>query len=269
MSGAEGRPRIFVHIGTHKTGTTSLQDWLGRHETELRERFRLGVYQGAFPNCREIGLACASPSRSLPTRGIPQWVDPEWRRHVSELVAAQLARPEDLILSAEVLSFLRSTAEVQHLAQLLRERDVTILVVLRNRADFLESWAKHLQRDRYKLSRDPSSFAYVQADSWLADYDSLVGAYRDVFGDDHVRIIDYDQAMSSHGSIVPLVMAEIVGASKTLPDWQSARKNVGSDVAKSRKEAQEPLIVRLARFVRHPVDTSKRVIERRRNDAKY
>ncbi len=269
MSGAEGRPRIFVHIGTHKTGTTSFQDWLARHETELQDRFGLGVYHGAFPNCREVGLACASPSRSLPTRGIPQWIDPEWRRHVSGLVTTQLARPEDLVLSSEALSFLRSPAEVETLARLLQGREATILVVLRNRAEFLESWAKHLQRDRYKLSRDPSSFAYVKDDSWLADYDSLLDAYRSIFGTEHVRVIDYDHAMSSHGSVIPLLMSEIVGADAPLPDWQSARKNVGSDVARSRKNAQEPFGVRLARFVRHPIVTSRRVMARRQHDARY
>ena len=269
MERTEGRRRLFVHIGTHKTGTSSLQEWLTRHETELRARFGLGVYHGAFPNCREVGLACASPSRTLPTRGISQWVDPEWRRHVRDLVATQLAREEDLILSCEALSFLRTTAEVDELAQMVRGREVVILVVLRNRADFLESWAKHLQRDRYKLSSDPSSFAYVKDDSWLADYDSLLDAYRLVFGGDHVRVVDYDKAMSIHCSIIPPLMAEVVGDNAEIPDWRSARKNVGSDVAKSREEAKERLVVRLARFVRQPLATTRRVIDRRRNDAKY
>ena len=269
MSGVEGRPRIFVHIGTHKTGTSSFQEWLGRHESELLERFGIGTYRGAFPNCREIGLACASPNRSLPTRGIPQWVDPAWRRHVGELVAVQLARSEDLVLSSEALSFLRSPDEVRHLAQLLHGRDVTILVVLRNRADFLDSWAKHLRRDRYKLSRDPKSFAYVETDSWLADYDSLVGVYQSVFGADHVRVIDYDQAMARNGSIIPAVMAEVVSDVTDLPDWHSARKNVGSEVAKSRKQSKESMRERAARFSRHPIATSRRVAQRRRKDARY
>ena len=269
MDGAKGRARIFVHIGTHKTGTTSFQNWLRDNESALRERFGLGVYHGVFPNCREVGLACASPERSLPTRGISQWVDPEWRRHVGELVAAQLARPEDLVLSSEALSFLRSPTEIEHLAELLRERDVTILVVLRNRPDFLESWANHLRRDRYKLSRDPSSFAYVRPDSWLADYEMLLGAYRAVFGEDHVRVIDYDKALSEQGSIIPLVMAEVVGENVSLPDWRMARHNVGSVVTKSRQDAQEQLHVRIARLVRHPIVTTRRVVQRRRDDAKY
>ena len=268
MERAEGRPRLFVHIGTHKTGTTSFQDWLLRHETELQARFGLGVYRGAIPNNREVGLACASPDRSLPTRGIPQWVDPEWRRHVGDLVAAQLERNEDLILSCEALSFLRSTAEVEHLARMVRGRNVTILVALRNRTDFLRSWADHLQRDRYKLSKDPRSFAYVGADSWLADYDVLLGAFREVFGHERVRTIDYDAAIDRDGSVIPSLMHEVVGE-VPLPEWRSARKNVGDEVARSRNEARERFVTRLARLVQHPVATIRRVSARRRRDTRY
>jgi len=269
MERAEGRPRLFVHIGTHKTGTTSFQHWLLRHETELRARFGLGVYHGAFPNNREVGLACASPDRSLPTRGIPQWVDPEWRSHVGELVAEQLGRNEDLILSSEALSFLRSTAEVENLARMVDGRDVWILVALRDRADFLRSWAGHLQRDRYKLSKDPRSFAYVEPDSWLADYDVLLSAYGAVFGNERVRTIDYDAAIAQDGSVIPALMREVVGPDASIPDWHDARKNVGEQVARSRQDARESMATRFARFARQPIVTTRRVVTRIRNDARY
>ena len=269
MDKAEGRHRLFVHIGTHKTGTTSFQHWLLRHETELHTRFGLGVYHGAFPNNREVGLACASVERSLPTRGIPQWVEPEWRRHVGDLVAEQLRRDDDLVLSSEALSFLRERSEVERLAQMVRGRDVTILAVLRNRADFLRSWGDHLQRDRYKLSKDPRSFAYVGPDSWLADYDTLLDTYRHVFGKENVRAIDYDETIARDGSVIPALMREIVGDDAPLPDWRSAQMNIGRDVAKSRNDAREKIGRRLVRFVIHPLATTKRVLARRRHDARY
>jgi len=267
MEKAEGR-QLFVHIGTHKTGTTSFQHWLLRHEADLRERFGLGVYHGAFPNAREVGLACASPDRSLPTRGIPQWVDSEWRRHVGELVATQLMRDEDLVLSTETLSFLRSTAEVERFARMVSDRNVQILAVLRNRTDFLRSWSEHLQRDRYRLSKDRNSFAYVEPDSWLADYDTLLGVYREVFGSDNVHVVDYDAATEQHGSVIPALMREVVGDA-TIPEWLSSRKNVGDDVARSRDEAREHLTRRMVRFFRQPVATIRRVRARRRLESRY
>jgi hypothetical protein len=269
MERAEGRPRLFVHIGTHKTGTTSFQHWLLRHEEELLAGFGLGVYHGAFPNNREVGLACASTDRSLPTRGIPQWVDPEWRKHVAELVADQLERDEDLVLSCEALSFLRTSVEVERLARMLTSRDVFILVALRNRTDFLRSWSEHLQRDRYKLSRDPRSFAYVEPDSWLADYEVLLSAYGAVFSNERVRTIDYDVAIAQDGSVIPALMREVVGPDASIPEWRGARKNVGEQVERSRQEARESMATRFARFARQPIATTRRVVNRIRNDARY
>jgi hypothetical protein len=251
-----------VHIGTHKTGTTSFQHWLRQHERELDERFGLATYQGAFPNNREVGLACARPSRQLPTRGIDQWVDPEWRRHVHELVATQLARETDVIMSAEALSFLRYDDEVDTFSTLLGEREALILVALRNPGEFLRSWSAHLTRDGYRLSTDPASFAYVGADSWLADYPSLVDVYRRAFGAAKVRVIDYDDALRRYGSVIPALMDEILGAEAVIPDWGNARLNVGIEVERSRRDPAARFDRRLGRLVRHPLSTTKRVTAR-------
>ena len=263
MSEPALRRRLFVHIGTHKTGTTSFQHWLREHETELRQRFGLGVYQGAFPNNREVGLACARPERSLPTRGIEQWVDPEWRRHVASLVATQLAREEDLVLSAEALSFLRHEDEVRRVAEMFGDRETLIIVALRNPEGFLQSWAGHLTRDGYRLSNDPSSFAYVGTDSWLVDFPALLSAYRNVFGMAKVRVIDYDDAHQRFGSVIPALMGEIVGVEAMIPEWSRARKNVGVEVEQSRRDPAGRLDRRLLRLARHPLSTTRRVMNRR------
>ena len=262
MNEPAARRRLFVHIGTHKTGTTAFQHWLREHEIELRQRFGLGVYQGAFPNNREVGLACARPERSLPTRGIDQWVDPEWRRHVADLVTAQLSRDEDLVLSAEVLSFLRHDDEVGRLAEMFGDRETLIIVTLRNPEGFLHSWTGHLTRDEYRLSADPSSFAYVGADSWLVDYPALLSAYRNVFGPAKVRVIDYDDAHQRFGSVIPALMSVIVGVEAMIPEWGGARKNVGVEVEQSRRDPARRLDRRLLRLARHPLSTTRRVTNR-------
>ena len=41
---------IFIHVGTQKTGTTSLQKFAAEHRTELRAR---GLW---YPSYREMGL---------------------------------------------------------------------------------------------------------------------------------------------------------------------------------------------------------------------
>jgi len=85
-----------------------------------------------------------------------------------------------------------------------------------------------LIRDGFSESSDPTSFAYLNADSWLVDYDEILQSYRHVFGADHVHHVDYDAALSRDSSIIPAVMAHVVGDTSDLPDWRDVRRNRGS-----------------------------------------
>lgn len=242
----ESPRRVFLHIGTHKTGTTSFQKWLRENEDDLRNRFGLGVYHGGFPNNREVGLACANTDRLLPVRNIPQWSDPVWRDHVNDLARVQMQRDEaSIIVSAESLSFLRADEEVRRAQRMFADREVTILLTLREPADFLASWGRHLTRGRYELSDDPKSFAYVSVDSWLARYDDLIDAYARVFGRDRVLTVSYEEATSEHGSVIPGLMRHIVSDLTSLPDWSGYRFNTSEQFATPRRFSPKWVLARI------------------------
>jgi hypothetical protein len=243
--------RVFLHIGTHKTGTTSFQKWLRENEDDLRSRFGLGVYLGGFPNNRELGLACANTDRLLPVRRIPQWSDHLWRDHVNELARVQMQRDEpSIIVSAESLSFLRADEEVRRVQHMFADREVTILLTLREPADFLASWGRHLTRSKYELSDDPKSFAYVAADSWLARYDDLIDVFGRVFGRDRVLTVDYEEATSEHGSVIPGLMRHLVGDVRDLPDWSGYRFNTSAQFATPRRFSPRWALSRLGHIFR-------------------
>ena len=245
--------RVFLHIGTHKTGTTSFQKWLREHEDVLRERHGLGVYRGGFPNNREVGLACANVDRLLPVRQIPQWSDPVWRDHVNDLARIQMQRDEpSIIVSAESLSFLRADDEIRRVHRMFSDREATILVTLREPAEFLASWGRHLTRGKYELSDDPRSFAYVGADSWLARYDELIDAYARVFGRDRVLTIDYERVTAEHGSVIPGIMRHVVGDTTELPDWSGYRFNTSAQFASPRRFSPGWVKERLMHALRRP-----------------
>ncbi len=192
----------------------------------LLEHFGLAVYQGAFPNAREVGLACANIDRLLPVRNLPQWNDPAWRAHVGETIQTQLARDfSSMVISSEALSFLRAPEELQRVKNLLEGFDVTILVTLRNPLEYLGSWQRHLTRTGYELSDDPISFAYVKEDSWLARYDHLIDAYATAFGPDRMITVDYESANAQFGSVIPALMRHVVDDIAQLPAWSSVRFN--------------------------------------------
>jgi hypothetical protein len=152
-----------------------------------------------------------------------------------------------LVIASETLSFLRNPAELSALAKLLTTREVTVVVTLRERSDYLRSWAEHLTRDGFTLSDDPNSFAYVQPDSWLADYDSLLAAYRNQFGQDSVRIVDYEAEIRAHTSVIPGIMKHVVATTNNLPEWHGVFKNSSKQFSEKQKPFLQRVIRRLTR----------------------
>ena len=222
--------RAIVHIGTHKTGSTSLQYWLAQHAAELERDHHLGVYRPIHPNGRELALLCANPDRSIPTiREIPEWRSESWRTQSWGHVRSEIERSDEvLLLSNETLSLLRTTAELERLAELLAPRAIDIVLVTRRPADFLRSWREQLTRDGFSPSEDQRSFAYLETNSWLVDYDEIVRVNQGVFGADHVHVVDYDAAMATFGSVIPAIMAQCGLDVSSLPEWSNVRRNRGT-----------------------------------------
>ena len=154
---------------------------------------------------------------------------------------------ETLVIASETLSFLRNPAELSALAKLLTTREVTVVVTLRERSDYLRSWAEHLTRDGFTLSDDTNSFAYVQPDSWLADYDSLLAAYRNQFGQESVRVVDYEAEIQANTTVIPGIMKHIVATTDDLPEWHGVFKNSSKQFSEKRKPFLQRAIRRLTR----------------------
>ena len=181
-------------------------------------------------------------------RRIPEWNTEHWQRYVTQHVLSQVEGPaETLVIASETLSFLRNPAELSALAELLTTREVTVVVTLRERSDYLRSWAEHLTRDGFTLSDDPNSFAYVQPDSWLADYDSLLAAYRNQFGQESVRVVDYEAEILAHTSVIPGIMKHIVATTDNLPEWHGVFKNSSKQFSEMQKPFLQRVIHRLTR----------------------
>lgn len=208
--------RLFVHIGTHKTGTKSIQSFLDSAQSRLAEQdchFYLGL-QGIRTCHGELGLAALRDDRdSFARRRFPAARGAEYVEHVRRHVGDCLRRVQEqtVIFSNEDLSYLRFPDELATLHDLLgREHHVTIVVFLRERREFLRSYRQQLLSvPGRQLSRDERSAFYVEPDSWLADYDALLAAYGREFGQANVRALDYDAAVSSAGSVIPAFMRAI------------------------------------------------------------
>jgi hypothetical protein len=227
--------RVILHIGTFKTGTTSFQRWFTDHADAIESSHGFRWFRGFFPDAREIAAACIDDGRQTPAmaleffprRGTEEWV--AWKESVRHNVAQQVAASQaPIVVSCEALCLLRTDTELARLAELFPPESTRILLCLRSPEGFLRSWKSHLEHDFFQRSTDPTSFAYVENDTWLVDYETLVNGYRHWFGADDVTVVDYDSAMAAHGSVIPALTATFFPVGASLPGWETYRLNKSS-----------------------------------------
>jgi hypothetical protein len=216
------RKRVVLHIGTHKTGTTSIQRFLRDHEELLRAAgvvFPPGLLRDA--NHMELHMLAMRAGRESPARRAhPDAAGPAWeasaREHVRRAVAEATA--DTVVLSAEGLWFLRHDDEMTRLRDLFGEHDVEVVVLVRDATSFLASYARTLDELGIARSGDPASVAYVESDSWLVDVDGNLARWRAAFGADRVTVLDYDACVRADGSVIPAFLERLGIARSRLPD---------------------------------------------------
>lgn len=209
-----GTPRTVLHVGMHKTGSTSIQQLL-RDEGALLASVGASFPAGfLIPSLHsDLPLLVLRPGRTWPARlRFPETDDPAWQRAAADHIRRAVAgAPQPVVVwSHEDLSYVRHDDELSRLRELLGDAPVQVVVYHRRRADFLRSYRDQLQATGFELSDDQSSFAYVQPDSWVADQDAVIETYRRGFGHEHVFVVDYDDALQRDGSVIPS-FAELLG----------------------------------------------------------
>jgi len=210
--------QVFLHIGTHKTGTTSIQTFLDEHRT------RLGSVGARFFDGRliphnhvELHLSAMRPGRSSPIHVLKNiQVDDRFRRRTHRAVRRFLRRSteERLLFSAEGLSYLRYADEIAFLRSAFAGYPVRVIVFLRDAQDFLRSYRAQMHKLGFAESDDPESFAYTRADSWLVQWDRMLGVYGQAFGEENLVVRRFEGEIERWGSVVPSFL-DGVGSPRT------------------------------------------------------
>lgn len=219
---------VILHVGLHKTGTTSIQQWLRDHEAllaEYRIRFPRGWLQ--LNNHFELPLTLMRLDRMTNARRrSDEWRNPAWRSNVIRQVIDDLRNhPEETsVLSSENLSWFRHDDEFLGLREVVG--DAHIVIYLRNKADFLASLTAHFNKNGMPgVSTDPAAYNYVEPDTWLADFDARVADWRRWFT--RVTVIDYDEVTAGGRSVVASFV-ELLGVAVP-DDVEAYRLNTRAD----------------------------------------
>jgi len=215
------RPHVWLHVGTPKTGTTSIQAFLKSQPGFLASSgYRLITCPRGKPNFKHLTLASLLPSRRplIKMRGMPSALGlPFMKWRVRRSIAKQISESSSgqFIVSNESLSYLRHAGEIEALRSLFpAECRFSAILVLRDKQDFLASRRKQILKQKLPISKVNGSSTYVEADSWLVDYDSVASAFSKIAGE--VKVIDYDLAMRTDNNIIPAFLATL--GVRTIPE---------------------------------------------------
>lgn len=211
--------RIFLHIGTHKTGTTAIQKFLSNAEEKLREDSilypksgRPDVEHGAQYGHHLLAWAI------LKKNGIDHFND--WERVVNEI---KVADQRTVVLSAE--GFESCTEEqVQKVSALLDDFEVHIILYLRNPFDYTVSSYKQF----VKSGITAESFEEF-AKRWVkrCNYSELVQRWARFFERKNVHVTLYDRCLEVEDYSVEKSILDVLGVkSDRYKDCLAAPANV-------------------------------------------
>lgn len=177
--------KTIIHIGQHKTGTTSIQQFLqDNRKTLARTGLHVPSKIAGHPSPSHFILNVYALAADRYSSQKERIIAQNGKKYISKLESmlqkdiakiykrAEKNKCDQVIWSNEGLYLLNSVAEYQRLTSLFTHNSTEIEVVccFRDVASYRESYLKQLQKQKITTSADPDSYRYLGPDSWLLDY---------------------------------------------------------------------------------------------------
>lgn len=207
-------PSLYLHVGPHKTGTTSIQELLSVNARQIGargtrvylERHGWGKPQG---NAWQLAHAFVREELATPMRlNGSEHQDEAARRARIERFSRWVSRGGGgaVIVSSESFSFLRTEAEACRLRVLFKANFDTVVPIIARREseEWRRSWTKQLEVMGVAQAVSAAVDTQRVDAQWYFDWGALL-AFWEQFGE--ARIIDYDAALAKDGSILPTFLA--------------------------------------------------------------
>ena len=183
--------KLTLHIGLHKTGSTTIQAWLKKIRGQL-------VAQGTlYP---ETGCPHSIPegqhdlARSIKGhQAVKQSVDAIWRSLAIEVASAQ---PQHLLISSEDFSVLTQEQVCEVASRLPSAKQICIALYIRKAERLLASaFRQHVVVHRRAITPD----GFVEEQLERVDYLKILKRWAHVFGDECISVRVLDAAIAGHG----------------------------------------------------------------------
>jgi hypothetical protein len=217
-SNAQGaRKTIFIHIGTHKTGTTSIQNFLRRNATQLK---RCGIF---VPRSGTLSRTTGHHNIAWEIRSDP--LLNSFSGGVEDLIVElNVARENVAVVSSEDFEYLvRYPDRLRQFHARLVEigYDPKYIVFFRNTVDYMKSLCAELKKEdvdkplEWFEAEIKAKGAITVHGDWYYDfdYDRFISQWKAAVGNNILRF-DYDEASKKPG-LLPFFF-EAIGASREI-----------------------------------------------------
>ncbi|MWD29643.1 hypothetical protein E0K89_019355 [Aquicoccus sp. SCR17] len=203
MSGTQGEAAgtLWLHVGTHKTGTTSIQRALSLRGPDLAAA---GVALGPDENAWALANLFLRPElRTTPRvkgRTVPRLLA-DSDTEIERLAEARGALP-DMVISSEEFCMMRTGLEALALHSTLGARFARIrpVLVLRGEAEWRASREDQLRKTGLWEIQQGLPEAQSVNGEWYYDREAIFDFWRAI---GPVTVIDYDDAVAREGTILP------------------------------------------------------------------
>ncbi len=222
--------KLILHIGTEKTGTTSLQKWMCANRDAINSQgvfyshvlgtsrhINASVYSGDFANGDKIAYRLRDIRDEPDLKIFRDRLQQEFR---TELAKARLQGCGTCFISDEGLqAVLRTVPELERLKnELLQDFDeIEVVICLRPQVDYGISLASTFSRLGFTINQ--AWFSNIKPSAHRFNYAALVEMWSRVFGAESIRLIPYKQ----HPRSIPL-FKEILGLSDRGAVWTQVKR---------------------------------------------
>lgn len=233
------RPRLVLHIGTHKTGTTSIQSWFARNAQRLA---KTGIcYPEIYANINNAGqhfIAQIAAGENAP----PQ---PELTPRIAKLLRIlKEAKADKILVSSELLS----VVPPERIVSLFCDYDTQVFCILRRQDDYIESMFRELKKSSFfsgtvhdfltkVLSSEPLTIFTNNRDLILrgtlpVDYTAMLDRWAACLGRDKVHAVAYDDPESGRDALGKV--QRFLGLAEEKDDRASLNASMGARIIQAR-----------------------------------
>ncbi len=210
------KKRLVIHIGTHKTGSTSIQHFLHANRQQHLESYRLyypRTDRDPEPRpTRHTFLTLAALDHAGHPVAQPRTPPPEALvREITEEI--ETAGADVALLSEESLS-MPDPKIAEAYRGFAKHFEVKVLVFLRRQDLFVEALHNQFIRDRGE-QRSLADFAAVPRTQARMDYRTVLQAWEAAFGRDAIVVIPFERPVREEGLLNTVF--RVLGISPAVP----------------------------------------------------